>query len=263
MANNNNNMGSGFFWAVTLGLCLFAIIMAILMGLFGNHGHKLPTPGSGYNPTDPALPYPYDPSDPTMGGRYPDPQHPAQPITPLPPGQGGGTIYPIDPGDIIVDPGDSLVTIVKDRLNVLLEKENENTGKEFMTEFKRLYPQDEYAFIYFDTLSYRMQLKVPELKRQYLKDSLNAQMPKFNFLLFDEEVFGLSYSPADPGFKDKQKSWYFDAIKARQAWDTTRGDSSIIVAVVDNGFDLNHPEFRGKIVKPMNIPSEIRMSSPL
>lgn len=254
MAKNDNNMGSGFFWTVTLGLCLFAVIMAILMGLFGNHDYPNQYSGNQFDPTNPALPYPYNPLDPTEGGRYPDPQHPVGPIAPLPPGQGGGTIYPIDPGDIIFDPGDSLITIVKNRINVLLEKENENTGKDFMTEFKRLYPQDGYAFIYFDTLSYRMQMRIPENKRQFLKDSLNSQMPKFNFLLFDEEVFGLSYQPSDPGFKAINKSWYFDAIKVPRAWDTTKGDSNVIVAIVDNGFDLNHPEFKGKIVKPMNIP---------
>lgn len=250
----SNNMWNGFFWTVTLGLCLFAVIMAVLMGLFGNHDVD---PSSGrkiFDPTDPSLPYPYDPSDPTEGGRYPAPQNPIAPFVPLPPGQGGGTIYPVDPGDIITDPADSLITIIGNRINVLLEKESEDTGKNFMTEFKRLYPQNDYVFIYFDTLSYRMQLKIPESKRQYLKDNLNAQMPEFDFLLFDEEVFGLSYNPKDPGFSDNDKSWYFDAIQARNAWNTTKGNPDIIVAVVDNGFDLNHPEFEGKIVKPMNIP---------
>ncbi|MDE7421523.1 MAG: S8 family serine peptidase [Muribaculaceae bacterium] len=253
-SENNDNMGFGFFWTIVLGLCLFAVIMAILMGLFGNHDYDRNPISRQFDPTDPSLPYPYNPTDPTEGGRFPSPQNPSLPITPLPPGQGGGTIYPIDPGDIIFDPGDSLITIVGNRINVLLEKENENTGKAFMSEFKRLYPQDDYAFIYFDTLSYRMQLKIPENKRQFLKDNLNAQMPEFDFLLFDEEVFGLSYNPSDPDFSSKSKSWYFDAINVPKAWNTTKGDSTIIVAVVDNGFDLNHPEFKGKIVKPMNIP---------
>ena len=79
-------------------------------------------------------------------------------------------------------------------------------------------------------------------------------MPTFDFILFDEEVFALSAMPTDPGFKDRNKSWYFDAINTYQAWDITQGDPNIIVAVVDNGFDLNHPELNGKVVKPKNMP---------
>lgn len=247
-------MESGFFWTIILGLCLFVVIIAILLGLFGNHDYAHNPIDRQFNPNDPFLPYPYDPTDPTEGGRYPDPQRRAHPISPLPPGQGGGTIFPVDPGDFILDPSDSLITIVNNRLNVLLEKENNNTGKDFMIEFKRLYPHDDYAFIYFDTLSYRLQLKIPENKRQYFKDNLNDQMPSFNFLLFDEEVFGLSCYPTDPDFADIAKSWYFKAVNAPEAWNITKGDSAVIVAVVDNGFDLNHPEFKGRIVKPMNIP---------
>jgi len=41
-------------------------------------------------------------------------------------------------------------------------------------------------------------------------------------------------------------------VKAEQAWDFTRGKREIIVCVMDDGFDLGHPEFAapGKIVAP-------------
>lgn len=44
-------------------------------------------------------------------------------------------------------------------------------------------------------------------------------------------------------------------ISVEQAWDTTRGVRSIIVAVVDDSFDLNHPDFQGngKIVAPRDL----------
>lgn len=246
---------SGLMLPITLGLGLFTALISFLMAIFGESSSGTgksvlpPSRGGGV-----AAPYPYNPTDPTEGGKFPNPNEPTRPVIPLPPGQGGGSIYPILPGRIVIDPIDSMRQVVSDRLNVLLEKKDENTGKAFMTEFKRLYPSNDYQFIYFDTLSYRLQMVVPPEKRNQLKLNLNKEMPSFEFLLFDEEVFSLSYVPTEPDFKDKDKAWYFDAINAYEAWNVTQGDTGVVVAVVDNGFDLNHPEFAGKVVKPKNIP---------
>ncbi|WP_066377926.1 S8 family serine peptidase [Anabaena sp. CA = ATCC 33047] len=44
-------------------------------------------------------------------------------------------------------------------------------------------------------------------------------------------------------------------IAVEQAWDMTRGVRSVVVAVVDDSFDLNHPDFQGsgKIVAPRDL----------
>ncbi|MTJ09960.1 S8 family serine peptidase [Anabaena sp. UHCC 0204] len=44
-------------------------------------------------------------------------------------------------------------------------------------------------------------------------------------------------------------------ISVEQAWDTTRGVRSVVVAVVDDSFDLHHPDFQGigKIVAPRDL----------
>ena len=68
------------------------------------------------------------------------------------------------------------------------------------------------------------------------------------------------YRPRD-GFYSQQ--WYLNHnggntlatgshIDAERAWDMTRGDRSIVVAVADDAMDLNHPDFQGlgKIVAP-------------
>lgn len=172
---------------------------------------------------------------------------------PLPitsPGNGG--YLPIDPGDIGYG-RDSIGQIVLDRINVLLEKKTSETAREFAQAFKKLYPDDGYDICYFDTLTYRLQLKVPSEKQVEISDNLNSQMPEFEFLVFDESVFFAAYQPSEPAFSDDDKCWYFGAVNVYSAWDITMGSPQIKVAVVDNGFDLTHSEFKDCVISPFNM----------
>ena len=73
----------------------------------------------------------------------------------------------------------------------------------------------------------------------------------------------LLYRPRESGYAQQ---WYLhheggealapaSHIFAEAAWNVTRGSRSIAVAVVDNGVDLNHPDFQseGKIVAPLDL----------
>jgi subtilisin family serine protease len=66
--------------------------------------------------------------------------------------------------------------------------------------------------------------------------------------------------PTDPYFK---KQWHLDAknepqleataaVNAPEAWDISQGNRGTVLAVIDDGFDLDHPDFKGegKIVAP-------------
>lgn len=48
------------------------------------------------------------------------------------------------------------------------------------------------------------------------------------------------YTPNDPSFGSQ---WGMPKINLPDAWDITQGSSSIIVAIVDTGIDLDHPDF--------------------
>jgi subtilisin family serine protease len=75
-----------------------------------------------------------------------------------------------------------------------------------------------------------------------------------------ESKFAAAMMPATGSLK---KQWYLKSWKASQlipeadinapeAWKITRGDRKIVVAIIDGGFDLNHPDLNlpGKIVFP-------------
>jgi subtilisin family serine protease len=71
------------------------------------------------------------------------------------------------------------------------------------------------------------------------------------------------YRPRDPLYS---KQWYLNHnggselaagshINVEKAWDITRGDRSIVVAIADDAIDVNHPDFQGtgKIVAPKDL----------
>ena len=74
--------------------------------------------------------------------------------------------------------------------------------------------------------------------------------------------FQRAYQPGDPGF---QFQWYLRSwdgaevldgadIAASEAWDITKGKREVVIAVIDDGFELSHPDFAGggKIAHPLD-----------
>lgn len=52
--------------------------------------------------------------------------------------------------------------------------------------------------------------------------------------------------PNDPRYE--RQEWHYSAINLPDAWDVTVGDESIIIAMVDTGILVDHPEFEGRLV---------------
>lgn len=72
-------------------------------------------------------------------------------------------------------------------------------------------------------------------------------MPATTYVENDVVVEG-AYLPSDPDVANPSRTYPLTVTHAIEGWDYTRGDSSIIVAVLDSGINLNHPEFTGRIL---------------
>ncbi|MBI5794303.1 S8 family serine peptidase [Candidatus Uhrbacteria bacterium] len=65
------------------------------------------------------------------------------------------------------------------------------------------------------------------------------------FLLFLFLAFPVSALTPDDEYLDDQ--WYLKNINAEDAWDLSTGDDEVIVAVLDTGVDLDHPDLQDNI----------------
>lgn len=76
--------------------------------------------------------------------------------------------------------------------------------------------------------------------------------------------YRLRHTPDDPDFgkqwhlKNTGQSGGIAGVDGRvsEAWDKTLGDPKVVIAVNDDGMDLNHPEFAGRLLQEQNFPSD-------
>lgn len=195
-----------------------------------------------------------DPNVGNEGGIY-DPHNPYNP-KPTPPGFDSllppheGVLPPINEDPDMI-PGNP--TIFASRLNILMENE-EKSILDLVKEFKIKYPSEKYKVVYYDNVVKRMQIELPKEERQRLKEEIPlAFAPEYELFVFDEALFESYQTSNDPALTDSDKSWYLNVIKAPQGWNITRGSEKITVAIIDNGFNLKHPELASKIVSPYNV----------
>ncbi|PQD96209.1 hypothetical protein CYL18_06315 [Pradoshia eiseniae] len=49
------------------------------------------------------------------------------------------------------------------------------------------------------------------------------------------------------------EQWHHQIIHSERAWESGLGSGQIVVAVIDDGIDAQHPDLKGNIVKPFNV----------
>lgn len=148
---------------------------------------------------------------------------------------------------------DGMSMIATDRLNVLLEQVDDNTMLEWAKAFKAVYDKDIYEIVYYNKDLNLLQIRIPDEEHDAIKNKLPNEISQFNFEVFDEIIQESDVVINDPMVNNPYHSWYFNPIGAKNAWDITLGDKDVIIAVVDNGFDVNHPELSGKLYNSYNV----------
>jgi subtilisin family serine protease len=237
-----------WLWWLLLLLLLLFLLFWLFRSCHMDHVAQIPYPVRD-------KPFIHDDPRARGGGIY----HPGDPYNPVPTPPGyrdvlppdEGVLPPLDSSKIIRDPGKPV--IVGNRLNIIMEDEDKSI-KDLAKDFKAKYPDDKYKVVYYDDVVKRMQIEVPEEDREQLKKDIPEKFaPNYKLFVFDEALFDERYTPNDPAFNDPNKSWYLKTIRAPQAWDITKGSTKLTIAIVDNGFNLNHPELASKVVMPYNV----------
>jgi subtilisin family serine protease len=90
-------------------------------------------------------------------------------------------------------------------------------------------------------------LSTPELA-EYFKGQANVEFAEPNYLYLQNQI-GL---PNDLLYRE-QYQWNLPVIQAEAGWDITKGDEHIIIAVIDTGVDLDHPDLKRRITSGYNV----------
>jgi thermitase len=89
-------------------------------------------------------------------------------------------------------------------------------------------------------------LKTPAGGAQAIAESLrndpNVEWVDLNYIMTAALV------PTDPDYSNPTLVYAPQLVNAENGWDITTGSASVIVAVVDSGISLGHPEFAGRII---------------
>lgn len=168
-------------------------------------------------------------------------------------------IPPVDSSKFIVDPTDSTRQIVCDQLTVFFNSSDlKRDMAAFARRFKQLYPGAGYKVTYYNPVAGTMLLAVPEDRLIQVADDLPRQIPEIDFIISTNEIFRECAKPSDPGFRQEKYDAYFKLIQAYEAWDITKGDPNVKVAIMDSYFDLTNPEIGDRYVDPIYIPTKSR-----
>lgn len=83
---------------------------------------------------------------------------------------------------------------------------------------------------------------------EYFNERTNVEFAEPNYLYLQNQV----EFPNDLLYHE-QYQWNLPVIHTEAGWDITRGDEHIIIAVVDSGVDLNHPDLRRRLTNGYNV----------
>lgn len=148
---------------------------------------------------------------------------------------------------IVSNPG--APDIVANRLNIYFENADIDLER-FISDLSKIYSESECQVIGVDKNVPMIQILIPENMRDAIRDSLNSQLPNYEFFIVDESIFTIV---GDVSTDTANIGWHLEAIDVKEGWKITKGSSNITVAVVDDGIDATHDILKGRIVSPYNV----------
>lgn len=177
--------------------------------------------------------------------------------------QGDGTlpeaaiIPPIVGADGVLPPIEStpnMPDVIANRLNIYFEEEHADIDA-CAKAFKELYPGDQYRIIGADREVKWLLIQVPEAEREAISKKLPEQLSKHRIFVVDESLFGTRRRSevSMPTSTQGTPGWHLQAVQAQKAWQVTKGDSSVRIAVIDDGLEISHPIFSGRQIKAYNV----------
>lgn len=163
--------------------------------------------------------------------------------------------------DVVLSP-DSLRFIAGNRLIIFLTADGADIN-EFVKDFRKKYSDTKkYILSNPDEIVKRVTLTLPTSEREDFEQRLPEEFENYGVIVIPDSMYQNTYNASDPDFGDSDKRWYFEKCSVFDAWEKTMGDDDIIVAVIDDGFDLSHPEFDGKVTSPYNAVTQNRTVTP-
>lgn len=166
-------------------------------------------------------------------------------------------LRPIDSTKVRRDPSDPLRRrIVGNRLNLLIDREV--TLETFADRLAEQFDPDQLTITHYEAEFNIIQVEFFDNDLTKWRSSLKkipgviSVIPES--IVNDNQASGLPGN--DPGFQDARAAYYFAVIKAYDSWKQTTGKAEIVVAVVDGGIDISHPELKGQLTKSFDVYSE-------
>lgn len=168
----------------------------------------------------------------------------------------------IDSNKIVLSK-DSVNFIVSNRL-ILVLSEKEAKMEDFVKAFRKDYPDSKkYILSSPDSVLNRITLTLPDEEREAMETELPVKYSEFGLIVVPDAMYRhSSVMTNDADLSDSDKRWYLDECGVFDAWDVTMGSDDVVVAIIDDGFDLNHDELKNRAYLPFNAVSHTDAITP-
>lgn len=209
-------MGWGFSWWPWVLFALLLLLLALLLlfadgcnGAYANH----------YSP---------------VTGRF-DP-NPLPGFTPDVP----NNMVPITDEQLVVDPVTGAL-LAEGRMNVY-PKNQSITFTEYLEALQEAVGVQNVTVTDYCHETRRVQLDIGELDFDAFKEDLKGELAAFDLLIWPERIYSTNAAtPAAANTPQALGSWHLDAVKAREVLARGQGSQAVTIAVIDSGFDTDHP----------------------